>query len=383
MVMLFMLCLTFFFGVFLYFLNVRRGIIIATTVISAGIVLSFILLVGEVYVYSDTYRRAFFTFGDEVTTVLSFGFLYAFAAKKKWLSILTLTAIFMSGGRVSMFLLLIMMAAFLLIQKRGKERLVEVARFCWLSLLCVLIYSASIQASLRLMEYPVSHKLHDGAMQLITREYSPPRHRTACQKLSLSGCVEEQSNRAILQRYYTSLGGVWMTLEGGYPGRRYPNSPEQFADLMIATNPWGMNDKFMLTKVDWIKMGAVHNAYLNFGSRYGPWLLLALITIIMVIGYGAWRNLSKGESETAGIFSIWFIVITLFNQTQPWLLGRSWILVLVGLCTCHIVVTWLLRSNLLPISWQSFWEHHLVFRCDGWLVDRRDPTLRRNLTEQQ
>lgn len=344
--MLFMLCLTFAFGAFLYFVNVWRGIVIGTTIVSAGIVLSFVLLVGEVYVYSDTYRRAFFIFGDEVTTVLSFSFLYSFAARKKWLSILTLTAILMSGGRVSLILLLIMMTAFLLIQKHGKDRFVEAARLSWILLLCVLIYSASIQASLRLMEHPVFLRLHDGVMQLIAREYSPPEHRTACHDLSLTSCVEEQSNRAILQRYYTSLGGLWMTLEGGYSGRNYPNSATQFADLMVAANPWGMNDRYGLTRMDWTKMGAVHNAYLNFGSRYGPWLLLGLVGIVMVIGFGAWRSLARGESDTTAIFAIWFMAITLFNQTQPWLLGRSWILVLLGLCTCHIVVTWFSPGNL-------------------------------------
>jgi len=360
--MLFMLWLTFLFGAILYFVSARLVIVIAAVVLSAGIVLSFTLLVGEVYVYSDSYRRAVFIFGDSVTTLLLFGFLYAFATKKKWLSVLTITAIFMSGVKISLVLLLIMMAAFILIQKRGKERFVEAAQFFGLSLLSVLIYIALMQVSLQLREHPVFISLRDGAMTLIAREYAPPDHRTACNELNLFGCAEEQSRRAILQRYYSSLGGLWMTMEGGYPEKSYPNSPEKFADLMVAANPWGMNDRYGLTRTDWVRMGAVQNAYLRFGSGYGPWLLLAHVGIFLVIGYVAWRNLAKGERDASAVFSIYFIVLILFNQTQPWLISMSWILVLLGLCASHIVVTWLLRRNQLPSSWQPFWERHLVYR---------------------
>lgn len=359
--MLFLLWLTFFFGTILYFFSARLVIVIASIVLSVGIVLSFTLLVGEVYVYSDTYRRAVFIFGDSVTTLLIFGFLYTFATKKKWLSALTLTAIFMSGVKVSLVLLLIMMTSYILIQKRGKERAVEAAQFLGFSLLCLLIYAGVMQVSLQLREHPVFISLRAGAMSLIAREYAPPDHRTACNELNLFGCAEEQSRRAILQRYYTSLGGLWMTLEGGYPGKSYPNSPEKFADLMVAANPWGMNDRYMLTRIDWVRMGAVQNAYLRFGSGYGPWLLLAQVGIFLIIGYVAWRNLVKGERDAAAVFSIYFIVMILFNHTQPWMESMSWMLVLLGLCACHIVVTWLLHSNVLPASWQSFWEHHLVY----------------------
>jgi hypothetical protein len=360
--MLFMLWLTFFFGAILYFLGARLLIVIAAIILSAGIVLSFVFAVGEVYIYSDTYRRAFFVFGDSVTTLLIFGFLYAFATKKKWLSALTLTAIWMSGGRISFLLLLIMMAVFILLKQHGKERLILTAQFSGLALGCVLVYVALTQASLQLMERPLFLSLREHIKQVIGHDYALADHRTACYELSLSDCIEEQSERAILQRYYSSLGGLWMTLEGGYRGQRYPNSKEKFADLMVAANPWGMNDRYMLTRTQWLRIGAVQNPYLRFGSGYGLWLMLAQVGVFLVIGYLAWRNLAKGERDEGSIFSIYFIVLILFNQTQPWLVSMSWILVLLGLCASHIVVTWLLRRNQIPSFWQPFWERHLVVR---------------------
>jgi hypothetical protein len=364
------LWLTFFFGAILYFLSARLVIVIAAVVLSAGIALSFVMLVGEAYVYNDAYRRAFFIFGDAVSTLLIFGFLYAFATKKVWLSVLALAATFMSGGKVSLVLLLIMLVAYILIQKRGKERLTEVMKFFGLSLLCALIYMVLIQASLHLMERPAFLSFRESVMQIIAREFAPPDHRTVCNELGLTGCVAVRSGDAIMQRYYSSLGGLWMTLEGGYPGKSYPNTAEKFADFMLAANPWGMNDRYKLTRIDWERMGAVQNPYMRFGSRYGPWLLLAQIGIFLVIVYVAWRNLAKGESDAASVFSIYFIVVILFNQTQPWLVSMSWILVLLGLCACHIVVTGLLRSNLLPVSWQSFWARRLVYRETAGLANR-------------
>ena len=268
----------------------------------------------------------------------------------------------MSGGKISLLLLLIMMAVFILIKKQGKERFVLAAQFSGLSLGCVLIYAALMHASLQLMEHPLFISLRENIKQVIAHEYALPDHRTACHHLNLVGCIEQQSERAILQRYYSSLGGLWMTLQGGYRGQSYPNSNERFADLMVAANPWGMNDRNKLTRAQWLSIGAVQNPYLRFGSGYGPWLMLAQIGVFLAIGYIAWRNLRVGESDEAAIFSIYFLVLILFNQTQPWLVSMSWILVLLGLCTSHIVVTALLRRNQIPSFWQPFWERHLVVR---------------------
>jgi len=173
---------------------------------------------------------------------------------------------------------------------------------------------------------------------------SSSKHRYLCP--SFSDCFKAKIERTVKDRYYTSIGGLWMTLNGGYPGKHYPNSPEKFADLMIEVNPWNINTRFGLSLKNWRKMGAVHNPYMSFGSGYGPWLLLTVIGGLTVIGYLALRNLAIGESDVAAIFSIYFIVTILLNQTQSWFMSASPILLLLGVCVSHIVLTWLARSSI-------------------------------------
>ena len=138
-----------------------------------------------------------------------------------------------------------------------------------------------------------------------------------------------------------------MTLEGGFRGARY-SSPEAFADLMIERDPWGMSEKYKLTWADWKKMGSPQNPYLRFGSRYGPWLLCGMVLGFLSVGWLALANLSVGEAGPAAVFSLFFIVNILFNQTQPWLNGGSRILVALGFCAFHILTVWLSNRYRLP-----------------------------------
>ena len=70
--------------------------------LALGIFISFLFNIGEVYPYRIFYKRAFFFFGDGITTILVLFFAYAVASEKKMLSIVTAGAIFMSGGKISL-----------------------------------------------------------------------------------------------------------------------------------------------------------------------------------------------------------------------------------------------------------------------------------------
>jgi len=142
------------FGAILYFCKIRLIIVITAIILSVGIILSFLLDVGEVYTYSSLYRRAFFIFGDDVTSVINFGFLYAFARRKIGLSLFLLLSIFLSGGKASIILLLIMVVAFILIQRRGSERREEFLLFSKLSLFGWLMYVVLMLVSPKILEYP-------------------------------------------------------------------------------------------------------------------------------------------------------------------------------------------------------------------------------------
>ena len=72
------------------------------------------------------------------------------------------------------------------------------------------------------------------------------------------------------------------------------------------------------------------------------------------IGLVALFNLLRGENGPAAIFSIFYIVIVVFNQTQSWLMSGSLILALLGFCAFHILITWLSRNYRVSESFQPF-----------------------------
>lgn len=351
------LLLTFFFGASLSLLPVRKLILPTGAIIAVGIVISFTLLIGEVYLYSDTYRRAFFVFGDEITTVIGFVLLFAIAAKRPLMTLIALTAVLMSGGKVSFVLILLMLFLFFLIQRESGERRPEAKRLLALSAIAAMIYIACQALSLQLMNTQafnstrnhIASGLEEIGKSTIGKSTigsRPPKIGTAC--ATMSNCMESQISNPFLQRYYTSLAGLWMTLQGGFPGARYPGTPEKFADFMIAANPWGMNDRYNLTWNSWHWMGSVQNPYLGFGSGYGPFALLGLGLFLFAMAYLAWDNLRNGEPDTSSAFSIFFIVNVTMNWTQSWLMSGSPILIILGLCCSQILISAALRRDLPP-----------------------------------
>ena len=268
--------------------------------LTLGIFISFLFNIGEVYLYSIFYKRAFFFFGDGITTILVLFFSYAVTSGKKMLSIVTAGSIFMSGGKISLALLLLMILILVFINKgNGRHIFFNFSRYILFGLL---IYGVMLCLS-GIARHANLTKLDEGA---------PVPGHGACR--TLSNCFKTQVKESLLRRYYSSLGGLWMTLEGGFRGPLY-SSHEAFADLMIEKDPWGMNDKYKLTWVDWKKMGSPHNPYLRFGSRYGPWLLCSLALVFLSIGCLALTNLSAGEAGPATVFSLFFIKYSLQSDS--------------------------------------------------------------------
>lgn len=357
------LILTFSLGASLSFLPLEKIILPVGAIISICIITSFIFVIGEVYIYSDTYRRAFFVFGDEITTVLGFILFFAIAAKRNVLTLLTLTAVFMSGGKASLVLIVLMLALFLFIQRGSGERQAEVRRLFRLSALAVIIYIVCQSLSLSLMNSQAFISIHErltSGLEHISstnRGSGFPRIGSAC--ANLSKCVDTQMGNPLLQRYYTSLAGLWMTVRGGFPGKSYPGTPEKFADLMVASNPWGMNDRYNLDWKSWQWMGGVQSPYLAFGSGYGPLALLGLGIAFLAVAYLAWGNLIRGQADASAVFSIFFIVNVIVNWTQSWLMSGSIILITLGLCCSQILISAAL-SHPLPSTGSRLLQRFVV-----------------------
>lgn len=344
---------TYLFGAMLYFLfrHYRSIFVAAGYFVAIGIIISFLCGIGEVYSYSQYYRRAFFVYGDDITTVIVLFFLFSVVSKNELLGVATSAAMFMSGGKISFILLLLMLLILVSIPGEKKNRKPLLHGFASYAALGLTVYVSTLAVSALWTKLDVSKRFGSSYFEVISDAVdirnTPYAGTGACKELSLLGCMKKQASRAIVQRYYSSLAGLWMTLEGGY-WDRYPATFSEFADLMMRENPWGMNDRYGLEWSDWKKMGVSQNPYLRFGSGYGPWLLGALVLIFALIGTIGISNLIKGEGGIAALFTIYFVVNVLFNQTQSWTTSGSNVLMLLGFCSIHIILVWLHKRYVLP-----------------------------------
>jgi len=337
--------------------------------LSLGIFFSFLFNVGEVYPYSDYYKRAFFFFGDDVTTIIILFFCYAVLSGNTLLAILLAASIFLSGGKVSLILLLIMICMMYLANRKN-DILFKKNFFTYivigLSMYFIMLFASIITEDsgfsgvVRDISRSISEvvKTNDDGKSSINEKSNVDRlSRGAGACKTLSRCFDTQIKAPVLQRYHSSLAGLWMTLEGGYRGSRYPSSSDDFANLMIQENPWGINDRYVLDFSDWKKMGTTQNPYLRFGSGYGVWYLGVLVMTFLIIGLVAVFNLLGGENGPSIVFSIFFIVNVIFNQTQSWLTSCSPILTVLGFCAYHILGTWLSRHYKLHKIFRPFGAH--------------------------
>jgi hypothetical protein len=152
-------------------------------------------------------------------------------------------------------------------------------------------------------------------------------------------CFSTQVANALNQRIATGVAGLWMTVEGGYHGARFPGTAEKFADLMMTKNPWGVNDIFGMTRERWIRTGGVQLAFLHFSSGYGPLGLLAVVLIFCGLSVVAVRQPASADTSCWRALSSFFVLLVFCNQSQPWLQGGSILLFVSGIAATHIALT--------------------------------------------
>ena len=338
-------------------------------VLSVGVIVGAITGFGETYVYSDYYRRSFFFYGDIIPLAVGFVFLFAVASRRDVLAVLAATACLFASGKAAMVITLVMAGVMVWLHwSRTPSLLPRLARLGALGgalyALCIavvlladlspdrllvrvadLIDATSADSAAPADETSTGKWSREFAKSL--REYGQgANHRGAC--ATIQKCYDNMLASAWYQRYYSSAAGLWMMWQGGFHGDDYPGSADEFADLMIRVNPFGLNDKYDLERWDWYRMGNVQNPYLAFGAGYGPIMLLGLICVFAIFWFMAASNLVRGESDIGAVFSVFYLVAIPLNQTQSWLQSWSVILVLVGFCAMHILLEFLRRRGKLP-----------------------------------
>lgn len=317
--------------------------------------ISFIFDVGEVYQYSTYYKRAFANLEDDIPIIISILAVVFLLSGSQFFLSLTLIASALAGGKMAIIALFLGLIAAIVLSP-GRRR--QLALMCAKGVGVALIgYFLAISVSNGLSKERDGENFRSGVVSFlqhqnvglkdarkIRRGKSVLRGHGSCK--TSKTCFDRHIKGAVFNRFVSSVGGFWMTLQGGYPGNRYPNTPEKFADLMVEANPFGINDRFDLSRKDWLKSPPPQNAYARFGAGYGYWGLGLLLVFVSAIALMAISNVRNGETGPPLSLTIGFFLITAVDQTQPWTVAPSRIMVGLGLCTTHIVVLYLLRRRI-------------------------------------
>lgn len=335
--------------------TIDRLILAVGSIIAALIVLSFTLGVGEVYQYEEYYRRAFFIFGDEVATLLTFFCLLALATKRLALLILFTTALAMTGGKTAIALYLIACTG--LFWLYPAVRPVGIRHFILALLLAAPLYfSCSAIGNI-----PQVRELGQEIAALIetTTSVSVPPSRVAdfanCQGVE---CLIQQAHDALRGRYISAVAGLWMTSNTALFAGNYPTTRDQFAALMMRHNPYGMNEHFHMTYDSWHWLGMPQNPYIHIGSAYGWGGLLALVFAVSLCGVYAVRALALAPTEAQAVYPLFYLTVALCNQTQIFFTPGSSILVAFAACGAYSLVL-VRKSATLPVDLAAkTGEHH-------------------------
>ncbi|MBB3353303.1 hypothetical protein FHT70_003249 [Rhizobium sp. BK049] len=309
---------------------------LAGVVVALLIHFSFLFDVGEVYSYSDFYKRAFWYFGDDVTTCLAAVYIWSLLSRRPKLGCVLATAILLSGGRIGIVLVIIQIGLLYFgpnLHYRGLFTTVALTIAT-----AIPVYYSSVLVSPTMISVG-----NEVAYQLGSNKTWFQKTTNGADCIG-DNCFEYKIKRPLRIRIYGAVAGLWMTLDGGYPGSRFPNTPEKLANLMTEANPWGLNDRLNITREDWLMVGTIQSPYLQFGAGYGPFFLIAAMSIIGLICVVGFRNLLAQPGESGSAFAIFFIVNAIFNQTQAWLLPGP-ILFVMALCGTNMIVQPFLTSR--------------------------------------
>ncbi len=311
---------------------------LALMFISSIIFISFIFNLGETYSYSTWYKRSFGPFGDGFPFTLILFLSFGVYLKNRFLVITSLSTSLLFGGKM-VIIISIVNVVFLPLKLGVKLSQIDIIKLLGLPLL---VYFLALTISNHFISQDSKTTIKYHYKNIFNTKKKVGGHN-ACD--TIEKCVKTQIKRSVQQRLVTTLAGAWMTFKNGFPGSRYPGTPEKFADFMMHHNPYGLNDIFDLDRSFWLKAGAIQNAYFNFGSGYGIFafmFVLSFYTITSTIGF---RQLDSDIKSPLNSLTVFFITLALFNQTQPWIQSGSLILYLSGVSATHIWTTKVLRNQ--------------------------------------
>ena len=318
-------CLTFLLGVSCsllirhdYFLKLAK---VVSVFIAFFLGFSFLFNIGEVYQFSDYYKRSFFRFGDGVGGGLLFLIFVAVFYNKSTYFYILVAALSLTVSKVSFVLFIIGM--FLLYfysieyRKRVLLRSVLSIPFAFICYFCLAYLSnlSSVQAYSNEIQKTAQLSIKNvESFPVINNSYKKQNYKFCEKKYE---CLKKQSMSSLSDRYFSSIGGLWMTIDGSFMGRDvYPNSADKFAKLMMSSNPYNINEEYNLDYSDWFRMGQPQNPYISFSSGYGIGGLLSIFILVCSTFIVAVYILPMLKNTSLAAYPVFFITYAVFNQTQ-------------------------------------------------------------------
>jgi hypothetical protein len=324
----------------------------------------FLLNIGETYNYSPFYKRSFGYFGDGFPVVMILFLSYGLLKQSNLIILITFLTIFLFGSKIVFVLAFFCVLVHrITLNRQNLVRTFRLAIFAFFAYFVLLFISnwvdseemfASKLRQIVVVAFVENQNLNEPSNRMnVTRDENnkPLSDQTVDYSHNENGksllgqgicrtvdkCIDSQIFLSLKLRVATSLAGLWMMQQGGFPGKLYPGNPEKFANFMMLHNPYNLNQRLGLTYLDWLKAGAVQNPYLNIGAGYGPlgfFLVVSFFLLTMFLGY---RNLiNSSDISNWSSFTIFFITIAMFNQTQEWIQANSDITFLAGIAIAHI-----------------------------------------------
>ncbi len=312
---------------------------ILSVLISVLIIYSYIFNIGDVVYIFKYYKRAFFVFDDGINISLIFLYYILLLNKNIIYSQIALIAFLMALGKMAIILIMICLA-FLLINNKDNRKKILI-RFLTTFFIAILFIFSSGKLTFHLYDNDYGGVFQARSMiggdlknNLGSYKYSAPAYNDC------DVCFITSPFRI---RMLSMIAGAWMTAQGGFPREQAVSSPEEFADLIYNANPYNINDRLNLTYDDWLIVSGVHNSYLGIGSSYGPIALAMLVIFIAFIIVISWKN--KNDSYFYNVCFSYFIVITIFNQSQQYIQAYNLELIVLSFCGSYIFNK---TYNLLP-----------------------------------
>jgi len=323
-----------------YFLNFAK---VASVFIAFFLGFSFLFNVGEVYQFSEFYKRAFFLFGDGVGGALLFLIFLSVFYKNNIYFYILVAALAMTVSKISFILLIIGMSLlyFYSVEYRKKIFLksmisIPLAFTCYIFLAYLSSFDLfmSISNDLRKISVSVVEGVHVSGD--LSTSYKKQNYNNCDKKYE---CLKSQAASSLSDRYFSTVGGLWMTVQGDFMGRdQYPNSADKFAKLMLSSNPYNINEKYNLNYNDWFRMGQPQNPYVSFSSGYGVIGLFSMFVLVCSISIVALYVLPKLKHTNLVAYPVFYITYAVFNQTQLYINPFDGNLFVLGYCAGWVIM---------------------------------------------